>query len=103
MLYHIKHIHTFDTCPAKHGPEMVAKTFGTIGSPDHAKKVGVKVLGMYADAPAHITYFIIDADSIEKVNAFLFPILFIGNAEINSVTDLAEEVRRKLEEAKKVK
>lgn len=102
MLFHVKHTHTFETCPAKHGPEMVSKTFGTIGRAEHAKEAGVKVLGMYADAPAHITYFILDADSAEKVGKFLFPILMIGTAEITPVTDLAEEIRRKLKEAKKI-
>jgi len=102
MLFHVKHVHTLETCPAKHGPEMVSKTFGTIGRPEHAKEAGVKVLGMYADAPAHVTYFILDADSIEKVGKFLFPILMIGTADITAVTDLAEEVRRKLAEAKKM-
>ena len=102
MLFHVRHIHTFETCPAKRGPEMVSKTFGTIGRPEHAKEAGVKILGMYADAPAHITYFILDADSVEKVGKFLFFILMIGTAEITPVTDLAEEVKIKLAEAKKV-
>ena len=101
MLFHVKHVHTFETCPTGHGPEMVSKTFVTIARPEHAKEVGVKVLGMYADAPAHVTYFILDADSAEKVGKFLLPILLIGTAEITPVTDLVEEVKRKLEEAKK--
>jgi len=102
MLFHVKHTHTFQSCPAGHGPEMPAKTFGTIVRAEHATETGVKVLGMYADAPAHTTYFIIDADSAEKVGKFLLPILLIGTAEITPVTDLAEEVRRKQEEAKKI-
>ena len=61
MLFHVKHIHTFETCPAGHGPEMVSGTFVTIARPEYAKEVGVKVLGMYADAPAHVAYFILDA------------------------------------------
>mgnify|MGYP001028471666 CR=1 FL=1 len=102
MLFHVRHIHTFETCPARHGPEMVSKTFGTIGRPEHAKEAGVKVLGMYVDAPAHTAYFILDADSAEKMGKFLFPILMIGTAEITPVTDLVEEVKRKLGEAKKI-
>lgn len=49
MLFHVKHVHTFETCPAGRGSEMVSKTFVTIVRPDFAKEVGVKVLGMYAD------------------------------------------------------
>jgi len=100
MLFHVKHVHTFESCPAGRGPDVVSKTFSTIARPEHAKEVGVKVLGMYADAPAHVVYFMLDADSAEKVGKFLFPILLIGTAEITPVTDLAEEVKRKLEEAK---
>ena len=57
---------------------------------------------MYVDAPAHTAYFILDADSAEKMGKFLFPILMIGTAEITPVTDLVEEVKRKLGEAKKI-
>jgi len=102
MLFHIKHVHTYETCPAALGdPELVRKTFGTVVSDEHAKKVGVKLLSSYADAPAHITFFIVEAYSAEKVGAFLLPLLKLGSAEIRPVTDLVEEVKRKLEEAKK--
>ena len=103
MLFHIKHVHTYETCPAALGdPELVRKTFGTVVSDEHAKKVGVKLLSSYADAPAHATFFIVEADSAEKVGAFLLPLLKLGSAEIRPVTDLIEEVKRKLEEAKKM-
>jgi len=100
MLFHVKHVHTHKTCPAGN-PEMIRITFGTVVSEEHAKKVGVKLHGCYADAPAHNTYFIIEADTAEKVGAFLAPLIKLGFAHITPVTDLAEEVKRKMEEAKK--
>ncbi len=60
----------------------------------------MKLLCSYADAPAHTTFFIVEADSAEKVGAFLLPILKLGSAEIIPVTDLVEEVKRKEEETK---
>ena len=101
MLFHVKHVHTWETCPAG-DPELPRKTFGAVVSEEHARKVGVKLLSSYADAPAHTTFFIVEADSAEKVGAFLLPLLKLGSAEIRPVTDLAEEVKRKLEEAKKM-
>ena len=103
MLFHVTHVHTLDTCPAALGdPELIRTTFGTVVSDEHAKKVGVKLVGGYAYAPAHAAFFVVDADSAEKVGSFLLPLLKLGSAEIKPVTDLVEEVRRKLEEAKKM-
>ena len=101
MLFHVKHTHTHETCPAG-DPELAKKTFGTVSSPEHARNSGVKLHGGYADAPAHNVYFILEADSIEKVGAFLLPLLKLGSAEITAVTDLAQEVKRKLEQTKKI-
>ena len=101
MLFHVKHVHTFESCPGQGGPEMISKTFGQVARPEYAKEVGVKVLGKYLDVPGHVAYFILDADSAEKVGKFLSRITLIGTAEITPVTDLAEEVTRKLEETKK--
>jgi len=101
MLFHVKHVHTHETCPAGN-PELVKKAFGTVVSPEHASKIGVKLLGSYADAPSHTVYFIIQADSIEKVGSFLLPLLKLGSAQITPITDLAAEVKKKLKEAKKI-
>jgi len=43
MLFHVKHVHTHETCPAG-DPELVKKTFGTVVLPEHASKTGVKLL-----------------------------------------------------------
>lgn len=101
MLFHVKHVHTHETCPAGN-PELTQKTFGTIAMPDHARKTGVKLLASYADAPSHTVYFIVEADHIEKVGSFLLPLLKLGSADITPVTDLGEEVKKKLKEAKKI-
>jgi len=101
MLFHVKHVHTLQTCPGALGdPELARTTFGTVVSDEHAKKVGVKLLSSYADALAHTTFYVVEADSAEKVGAFLLPLMKLGSAETRPVTDLAEEVKRKVEEIK---
>ncbi|NWG09628.1 MAG: hypothetical protein HXX80_04895 [Nitrososphaerales archaeon] len=90
ILFYLKHKHSPENCPALRGPEIVAKTFGKIITPEHAKKAGVKVLGMYADAPAHTVGFIIEADNIDRIGAFLGPLLSIGSVETTPVSDLAK-------------
>lgn len=94
MLFHVTHFHTHETCPAGNS-DLVKKTFGTVVSPEHISATGVKLIGGYADAPAHTVYFIVEADSIEKVGSLMIPILKLGSAEITPVTDLVEEVKRK--------
>jgi len=101
MLFHVEQFHTHETCPAGN-PELIKKTYGKVVLPEHARKTGVKLLGAYADAPAHTVYFIVEADSVEKVGTFLLPLLKLGSAEITPVTDLVEEIKRKMEEAKKM-
>ena len=94
MLFHVRHVHTHETCPAG-DPELVKKTFGTVVLAEHISETGVKLIGGYADAPAHEVYFIVETDSAEKVGSFLLPILKLGWAEITPVTDLVAEVKRK--------
>jgi hypothetical protein len=47
-------------------------------------------------------YFIVEADSIEKVGSFLLPLLKLGSSEITPVTDFVEEFKRKMDEAKRM-
>jgi hypothetical protein len=63
-----------------------------------ADKVGVKVIGQYADAPAHTVYFIIEADSVKKIADFFEPALKIGHAEIRPVEDGLAAVKRRMSE-----
>jgi len=90
ILFYLKHKHSPESCPVVKGPKEVVKTFGKIVTPEHAKKVGVKVLGMYADAPAHTVGFIIETDNVDKIGAFLSPLLSFGTAETTPISDLAK-------------
>ena len=82
MLFHVTYTHTPQLCPS-HDPERLRATFGKIlGS---AEEIGVKLVGLYADAPAHTTYWILETDSAEKLDELFDPGLDIGHAEIRPV------------------
>lgn len=95
MLFHVTHTHTGESCPA-HNPELIRTTFGKMLS--SAEKIGVNVIGRYVDAPAHTVYFILEADSVEKLADFFEPALNIGHAEIRPVEDGLAAVKRRMRE-----
>ncbi|MFW6118638.1 MAG: DUF3303 domain-containing protein [Chloroflexota bacterium] len=92
MLFHITHVHTPETCPY-HKPEKARATFGKmLGS---AEQLGVKLVGAWVDAPAHILYIVVETDSAQKIEEFLAPGLEIGCAETRIVQDGREILKRR--------
>lgn len=91
MLFHITHVHTPETCPY-HNPEKARATFGKILS--SAEKLGVKLVGIWVDTPAHTAYFVVEADSAQKIGEFLAPAYEIAHAETRVVQDGREVVKR---------
>jgi hypothetical protein len=95
MLFHVTHVHSPETCPA-HDPQRVRSTLGKVlGS---AEEIGVKLIGVYAEAPGHRMYFIVETDTVEKLEDLFFPALSIGHAEIRPVTDAVALLKRKFGE-----
>jgi hypothetical protein len=84
MLFHITHIHTPETCPY-HNPEKARATFGKVLS--GAEELGVKLVGVWVDAPAHTIYIVVDTDSSQKIEELLAPAFEIGRAETRVVQD----------------
>ncbi len=84
MLFHITHIHTPETCPY-HNPEQARATFGKVLS--GAEELGVKLVGVWVDAPAHTIYMVVEADSSQKIEELLAPAFEIGRAETRVVQD----------------
>lgn len=64
MLFHITQTHAPELCPKDEGG---SKTLFD------SKAKGVKCLAMYGAFPEHIIYYIVEADKIEAVEAFLLP------------------------------
>ena len=91
MLFHITHVHTPETCPY-HNPEKARDTFGKMMS--SSEQLGVKLVGAWVDAPAHTVYFVIETDSVKKIEELLAPGLEIGHAETRPVSDAAAVLKR---------
>jgi uncharacterized protein with GYD domain len=82
MLVHVTQTHTWETCMA-HDPKRNAALRKAVAS---AKVAGVKVIGMYANAPAHRLYWLLEADSADQIAKFFDPILELGQIETEPVT-----------------
>ena len=59
MLFHVKHIHSWEACPY-HDPERARDTFGKAiaGVAD----TGAELVAAYVDGPAHTTFLLINAN-----------------------------------------
>ena len=64
MLFHITQTHTPSLCPKDEGGSQVLY---------NAEADGVKLLALYGAYSEHVIYYIVEADSIEAVEGFLFP------------------------------
>ncbi len=84
MLFHITHVHTPETCPAK-DPEKVRETIGKMLS--GAEQLGVKVVGAWVDGPAHTVFIVVEAESAEQLFDFFVPTANIARAEVKPVQD----------------
>lgn len=83
MLFHATQRHTHQSCSA-HNPENQALFGKAMAS---AEKLGVKVLGVYVDAPGHAIFMIIEADTAMQIFQFFDPILEMGDTDIRPVAD----------------
>jgi hypothetical protein len=84
MLFHITHVHTPETCPY-HSPEKARATFGKVLG--GAEELGIKLVGVWVDAPAHTIYLVVETDSSQKIEELLAPAFEIGRAETRVVQD----------------
>ena len=64
MLFHITQTHTPELCPKDEGGS------ATLYNP---KAEGVKFLARYGAFAEHVIYYIVEAENIDAVDAFLFP------------------------------
>ena len=90
MLFHVTHHHTEATCPAKND-DVMGKTFGVVL--DSLRENVNDVIGAWVAPPEHDFFFVVDADDASQIFAGLFPIVDIGTAKIQLVSDYAEALR----------
>ncbi len=94
MLFHITHVHTPEACPY-HNPEKGRATFGKILN--SAESLGVTLVGVWIDAPAHTVYIVAETDSSQKLEEMLGPGFEIGSAETRVVQDGRALLQRRTE------
>ena len=94
MLFHITHSHTPETCPY-HNPEKARDTLGKMLS--SAEQLGVELVGVWVDAPAHTLYLVVETDSVQKIEELVAPGFEIGYAETRPVQDGTTLLKRRTE------
>jgi hypothetical protein len=91
MLFHVKHVHSWEACPY-HDPDRARATFGKTMA--GIMESEVELIGAYVDAAAHTTFLILDATSAGQIEEALAPVIDIGWAETRPVVDFAEIMSR---------
>ena len=96
MLFHVKHVHSWESCPY-HDPDRARATFGKAMA--GIMESEVELVGAYVDAAAHTTFLILDASSAVQIEEALAPVIDIGWAETRPVVDFADILSRVTEDA----
>ena len=95
MLFHVKHVHSWEACPY-HDPERARATFGKAMA--GIMESEVELIGAYVDAAAHTTFLVLDASSAVQIEEALAPVIDIGWAETRPVVDFADILSRVTED-----
>ncbi len=61
-----------------------------------AEQLGVKLVGVWVDAPAHTIYLVVETDSAQKIEELLGPAFEIGHAETRPVQDGMALLKRRV-------
>ncbi len=96
MLFHVKHTHSWETCPY-HDPDRALATFGKAIT--GIQESDIELVGAYVDAPAHVVFFVLDASSAAQIEEALAPVIDIGWAETRPVVSFGEVMDRVTEDS----
>ncbi|MDA8604266.1 DUF3303 domain-containing protein [Alphaproteobacteria bacterium] len=81
MFFVVKHSHDYSTCQA-HNPESVAAMGDLV---TRASDHGITVHGRYGNRLEHTNFYILEASSMEDIDALFDPVLEMGNWDITPV------------------
>ena len=79
MLFHITQTHTADLCPKDEGGSK------TLYNPNAE---GAKLVAMYGAFPEHVIFYIVEAEKVEALEAFLLPGFKRCTSSITPVSDV---------------
>jgi hypothetical protein len=93
MLFHVKLTHTEDNCPAYHTermPEVIAsfERLEPLG-----KELNIKAHSLLWGAPAHVAYFVVEADNLITLGRYLNSVAITQDFEITPVESLGDVIK----------
>jgi len=99
LLLLIAHTHTMENCPMREGKEATDKHYRSL-QPEVAKRLGIRILGLYTAPMQHSRFIILETESFEALRDYLEPLYTIGNVQIYPVSSFSErmhDIERTLE------
>ena len=78
MLFHISATHSYDTCTAHNPDKRAVQTAAFAAAAEH----GVKIHFQVVNRLEHNIFLLVEADSMESIDAMFDPILEFGHFEI---------------------
>ena len=81
MLFHISATHSYDTCTAHNPDKRAVQTAAFATAAEH----GVKIHFQVVNRLEHNIFLLVEADSMESIDAMFDPILEFGHFEITPV------------------
>lgn len=84
VLFHCTHTHKAEHC-LLHDMEDTIHKVGAMNAA--AKENNIKIVSVYSNDMSHTTFFIVDADSAEALNAYFKPLIPMGHIDVVPVYD----------------
>lgn len=84
MLFHCTHTHKAEQC-LLNDPEDATRRLNEMKA--FADKNDVRLVAAYSNSLGHRAFFVVEADSTEKLDGFFRPMLTKGHIEVVPVTD----------------
>ena len=92
MLVHVTMTHTADNCPAFHTDKMPAVVTALGGLEQLGKELNVKAHVLLWGAPAHVSFAVLEADSMLAIGQYLNSIPIVQDFEITPVVHVSDMI-----------
>jgi hypothetical protein len=92
MLVHVTMTHSADDCPAYHPDRMPAVLASLEGLEQIGKELNVKAHVLRWGAPDHVSFAVLEADSLTAIGRFLNSIAIVQDFEITPVEHVSDVI-----------
>jgi Domain of unknown function (DUF3303) len=93
MLFHVTMTHTADNCPAYHSEKMPEVLASLERLEEVGRETNVKAHSLLWGAPAHVTFAVLEADSLVALGRYLNSIAITQEFEITAVQNVSEVIK----------